>query len=54
MSNLDPFVVEWPAKWVQDPEIGPVLVYLNRFLHDLFLRTGGGEDLIENIEVQQV
>ena len=47
MASVDPFVIQWPRKWLEDPEINPVIVYLNRFLHDLFIRTGGGEDLIE-------
>ena len=46
MADVDPFVVQWPRQWLEDPEIGPVVVYLNRFLHDLFLRTGGGTDEI--------
>jgi len=48
MANLDPFVVQWPSKWVQDPEIGPVIHYLNRYLHDLFVVTTGstGSSLI--------
>lgn len=53
MANVDPFVIQWPSKWEQDPEIGPVVLYLNRFLHDLRERTGGGVDLIENLEVSQ-
>jgi hypothetical protein len=46
MANVDPFIIQWPQKWVRDPEIGPVVTYLNRFLHDLYLRTGGGNDAI--------
>ena len=50
MANLDPFVIQWPKKWTDDPEIGPVVNYLNRFLHDIFIRTGGSEDLIETVQ----
>lgn len=50
MANVDPFVIQWPQQWVEDPEIGPVVNYLNKFLHDLFLRTGGGSDLIEEAD----
>ncbi len=42
MANADPFVVQWPSKWLEDPEIGPVITYLNRYLHDLFIITTGG------------
>jgi hypothetical protein len=47
MANVDPFVIRWPKKWESDPELRDVLRYLNRFLHDLWIRTGGGPDLIE-------
>jgi len=47
LADVDPFVIQWPNKWLSDPEIRPVIEYLNRFLHDLFIRTGGGGDLIE-------
>lgn len=42
MANLDPFVIQWPRKWVEDPEIGPVIHYLNMFLHGLYDITDGG------------
>jgi hypothetical protein len=44
MASVDPFVIQWPREWLQDAEIGPVVVYLNRFLHDLWVKTGGGDD----------
>ena len=47
MTTLDPFIIQWPRKWIEDPEIGPVIHYLNRFLHDLFILSDGG-DLIED------
>jgi len=49
LAKVDPFVIQWPQKWMQDNEIRPVIEYLNRFLHDLFIRTGGGDDLIEAV-----
>lgn len=51
MAKIDPFVVQWPQKWVEDPEIGPVINYLNRFLHDLFILTtdGTGDSLIAEL-----
>ena len=48
-NNVDPFVIRWPQKWINDPELQDTLRYLNRFLHDLWLRTGGGDDFIFNI-----
>ncbi len=50
MANVDPFVIQWPEKWVNDQEIGPVIHYLNRFLHDLWIRTGGGNDLLPQLQ----
>jgi hypothetical protein len=29
---------------MEDDSIRPVITYLNRFLHDIWLRTGGGDD----------
>lgn len=46
MALVDPFVVELPAKLANDPEVGPYFFYLNKFLHDIFERTGGGDDLV--------
>ncbi len=45
-NEVDPFVAPIPKPWAEDPEIAPFAVYLNRFLHDLWVRTGGGDDLI--------
>lgn len=47
MANVDPFVIQWPQKWTTDPDLRPVLTYLNRFLHDLWVRTGGGGDTVD-------
>jgi len=47
MAKVDPFVIKWPSQWLSDPEIEPVIRYLNRFLHDLWIRSGGGTDLVE-------
>ncbi len=49
MSDADPFVVKWPDAWLTDQEIGPAVHYLSRFLHDLWVRTGGGSDAISSV-----
>lgn len=54
MAKLDPFVIQFPRKWLTDPEIGPFAVYLNRWLHDLFIRTGGGDDLINDNQISEI
>lgn len=33
-----------PAKLANDPQLGPYFSYLQKFLHDLWVRTGAGED----------
>lgn len=51
MASVDPFVIRWPLKWSSDPEIRPVIDYLNRFLHDLWIRSGGGDDAVGKDDV---
>jgi hypothetical protein len=46
MTTVDPFIVRIPRKWGQDPEVAPYVTYLNRHLHDLWLRSGGGSDQV--------
>ena len=46
-NKVDPFVIKWPDRWISDPEIEPVIRYLNRHLHDSWIRSGGGEDLVD-------
>ena len=55
MARVDPFVIQWPVKWMQDPEIEPVITYLNKFLHDLFLITtdGTGSSVIEDTQIAE-
>lgn len=51
MSNVvDPFVIRWPQKWINDPDVQPTIAYLNRFLHDSWVKSGGGDDFITNIQ----
>ncbi len=52
MAKVDPFVIKWPRKWTTDEEIGPVIRYLNRFLHDFWIRTGGGDDFILDLQTR--
>ncbi len=47
---VDPFVIPIPAKWARDPDLGPTVQYLWKFLYDLWQRTGGGNDAISDIE----
>lgn len=39
-----------PAKLLDDPELRPFFLYQQEYLFKLWLRTGGGEDFISNID----
>ncbi|MBL4651270.1 MAG: hypothetical protein JKY53_00185 [Flavobacteriales bacterium] len=54
MASVDPFVIEWPEVWTEDPQIAPVIIYLNRFLHDLWIRSGGGDDAIAETQIGEL
>lgn len=53
MSNLNPFTQPIPSVWREDRELRSWVEYLNRFLHDIWVRTGGGDDAIANLENNQ-
>lgn len=48
--NVDPFVIPIPQKWLTDPDLAPTVQYLWRFLYDMWLRSGGGNDALSNLE----
>jgi len=50
LANVDPFVIPIPNKVLFDQELRPYFEYLHRFLHDLWERTGAGDDLIADLE----
>lgn len=47
--NVDPFVIPIPQKWLTDPELGPTVQYLWKFLYDMWQRSGGGTDAIYSV-----
>ena len=49
MSQVDPFVIPIPHKILNDPELAPTFQYLWRFLYDMWQRTGGAVDLVQNV-----
>lgn len=53
MTQVDPFVHPIPRPLQQDPAVRNYFEYMNRFLHDLWVRTGGGDDAITNISVRE-
>lgn len=54
MAQVDPFIQPIPKKILQDPEVRDYFQYLHRFLHDLWVRTGGGDDQINNLGVREL
>jgi hypothetical protein len=53
MAKVDPFIQPIPDQFSRDPVLRPYYEYLHRFLHDIWYRTGGSEDFIENAETQE-
>ena len=50
MANVDPYQNPIPSGL--DPEIDRYLRNLDRFLKDMWTRTGGGDDLVERSDVK--
>ena len=46
MTRVDPFVQPIPAAFLKDKDVRAYFEYLNRHLHDNWVRTGGGNDAI--------
>ena len=53
MAKVDPFVYPIPKEFLLGEEQRAYFEYLNRFLHDMWVRTGSGDDAIEMISVQE-
>lgn len=47
MAKVDPFLHPIPRELLKNPETRAFFEYLVRFLHDIWKRTGGGNDLID-------
>lgn len=50
VQNVDPFIVDIPSSFHNDPELLSYTTYLHNFLHDLWLRTGGGDDSVAELQ----
>ena len=46
MSNVDPFIYSLPKAFREDPELHAWGDYLTQFLRELWVRSGGSEDVI--------
>jgi len=53
MANVDPFIQPIPEIFASDPVLRAYWEYLHRFLHDIWIRTGGGDDAIEIIQEEE-
>ena len=48
MTTVDPFIHPIPRKIQSDPELRPFFEYFVRWAHDMWKRSGGGDDLISD------
>lgn len=53
---VDPFIQPIPEFFISadDPELRSWAEYLNRFLHDLWERSGGGDDNFANLDIGSI
>lgn len=54
VTQVDPFVIPIPRKLLDDKESRIYFEYLNRFLHDLWTRTGGGNDEVAESQIGEL
>ena len=53
MAKVDPFLIPIPKKFLADLETRAFFEYQSRFLHDLWVRSGSGDDVVESISVSE-
>lgn len=49
MNKLDPFIVDLTPETILEPQ---TLFYLNKWLHDAYVKMGGGDDFIDEALTQ--
>lgn len=54
MTDVDPFVIPIPQEFMGSEETRRYYEYLHRFLHDLWQRTGGGDDAIQEVQIGEL
>lgn len=54
VTQVDPFLIPIPRKILEDRESRVYFEYLNRFLHDLWTRTGGGNDDVAESQIGEL
>lgn len=48
-TKVDPFVIPIPTSLNKDPETRKYFEYLNRWAHDMWVRSGAGTDVVSVI-----
>ena len=46
MADVDPFLHDIPSQFLEDRETRNFFEYLVRWAHDMWIRTGGGDDIV--------
>lgn len=54
MAAVDPFIHPIPRKIQSDPELRPFFEYFVRWAHDMWKRSGGGDDLISDADTAEL
>ena len=54
VTQVDPFLIPIPKALTQDKATRNYFEYLNRFLHDLWVRTGAGSDTVGSNQLSEV
>lgn len=49
MSEVDPFIIPIPKAFRDDPEVHAWAMYLHRWCHDMWIRSGGGDDTLSAV-----
>ena len=52
MAQVDPFLLPIPKALLRDAETRAYFEYMSRFLHDLWVRSGAGDDFISDQSVR--
>lgn len=53
MARVDPFVIPIPPELLKDPQTREFFEYFVRWAYDIWIRTGGGDDAVENANIEE-
>lgn len=53
-TRVDPFIQPIPEQFLRDRELRSYFEYLHRVIHDLRVRTGGGDDQVSNLGIREL